>query len=142
MLRPVAEYACVVFHSSYTDGQDERIERLQDHALKCIYGPGISARKMREMADIPTLRGRRIELSDKFAKKCAASGRFHHWFPTKQTRSSARSQNKEMYLEEKARCNRLMNSPIFYFRRRLNGKEGKTYGKRNSQYREDLTNDH
>ena len=30
-----------------------------------------------------------------------------------------------MYLEEHARCDRLKNSPIFYMRRRLNGKEGR-----------------
>ena len=69
MLRPIAEYACVAFHSSFTDAQDELIERLQDNALKCIFGPGISARRMRDLADLPTLRARRIELTDKFAKK-------------------------------------------------------------------------
>lgn len=65
MIRPIAEYACVAFHSSYSDAQDERIERLQDHALKCIFGPGISARRMREMAGVLTLRAtRRIDLAD------------------------------------------------------------------------------
>ena len=140
MIRPIAEYACVAFHSSYTDEQDERIERLQDNALKCIFGPGISARKMRAQADLPTLRARRIDLADKFAKKCAGSGRFHHWFPRKENRRSSRAGNNEVFLEERARCNRLMNSPIFYFRRRLNGKEGKTYGARNREYREDYPN--
>ena len=39
-------------------------------------------------------------------------------------------------MEEQARCNRLRDSPIFYMRRRLNGKEGKTYGERNKDYRD------
>lgn len=138
MIRPTAEYGCVAFYSSYTDEQDEQIERLQDHALKCIFGPGTSARKMRDCADLPTLRARRIALADKFAKKCSSSALFCHWFPLKESRSG-RNKNKEIYKEEKARCKRLMDSPIFYFRRRLNGKEGKTYGKRNKEYREDLT---
>ena len=69
MLRPVAEYACVVFHSGLTDEQDEQIELLQNQALKCIYGPFISARKMREKAGILSLRARRIELCDMFVKK-------------------------------------------------------------------------
>ena len=56
VIRPVAEYGCVVFHSSLTDEQDERLERLQDHALKCIFGPEQSARKLRGLAGIETLR--------------------------------------------------------------------------------------
>ena len=140
MIRPIAEYACVAFHSSYTDAQDERIERLQDHALKCIFGPGISARRMREMVGVLTLRARRIDIADKFAKKCVSSERMQHWFPTKNRRCSLRAGNREEYLEERARCKRLMDSPFFYLRRRLNGKNGKEYGKRNQEYREDLSN--
>ena len=140
MLRPVAEYGCVVYHSSLTDEQDERLERLQNHALLCIFGPGISARKMREAAGLETLRRRREILCDKFAKKCSTNPRFAHWFPLKTTRTTTRSTRKgqpEIYLEEKARCERLRNSPLHYFRRRLNGKEGKKYGVRNAEYRED-----
>ena len=137
MLRPVAEYGCVAFHSSLTDDQDARIERVQDHALKCIFGPGMSARKMRGQAGLETLRERRIYLCDKFAKKCSDSPFFHHWFPRKETRASSRIRG-EQFLEEKARCQRLMNSPLFYFRRRLNGKEGKIYGQKNKSYREDI----
>ena len=38
--------------------------------------------------------------------------------------------------EEFARCNRIRDSPIFYMRRRLNGKDGKKYGERNREYRD------
>ena len=60
MLRPVVDYGCVVYHSSLMDAQDELLERLQNHALKTIYGPGISAKKMRELSGLPTLRERRV----------------------------------------------------------------------------------
>ena len=33
MLRPVAEYGCVVYNPSLTDEQDELLDRLQNHAL-------------------------------------------------------------------------------------------------------------
>ena len=66
MIRPVAEYGCVAYHSSITDKQDEELERLQSHALKCIYGTDQSARQLRERANIQTLRVRREELCDKF----------------------------------------------------------------------------
>ena len=61
VIRPVAEYMLEVFHSMMTDSQDEAFERLQSHALKCVFGPGISGRRMREMANVPTLREKRIE---------------------------------------------------------------------------------
>ena len=136
VIRPVLDYGSVVYHSSLTDEQDELLDRQQNQALKCIYGPGISGRRMREMAGLTTLRQRRIDQCDKFAAKCLASDRFSDWFPTKKTRRSARKAGKcEEYVEKKARCNRLYNSPLFYLRRRLNGKEGKSYGLRNAEYR-------
>ena len=138
VLRPVAEYGCVAYHSSLTDEQDELLDNLQNQALRCIFGPRISGRKMREMAGIPTLRSRRENLCDKFALKCRNNPKFEHWFPIKNTRTSLRGvKNKEEYKEEKARCSRLFNSTIFYFRRRLNGKEGKSYGQRHAEYRRD-----
>ena len=87
------------------------------------------------MAGITTLRERRETLCDKFAAKLAGNPLFAHWFPLKQTRASSRTTGKqEIYKEETAKCSRLVNSPLFYFRRCLNGKEGKTYGKRNEEY--------
>ena len=64
MLRPVADYMSEVYHSMITDAQDESIERLQTHVLRCIYGSKISGRRMREMAGLSTLRSRRIEHCD------------------------------------------------------------------------------
>ena len=134
MLRPVADYAAVVYHSSLTNDQDERLDRLQNAALKCIYGPFLSGRKMRSRSSLLSLRQRRINLCDKFVKKALANPRFQHWFPQKTGRTSLKRPGG-VFLEEKARCDRLYNSPLFFFRRRLNGKEGKTYGSRNEQYR-------
>ena len=68
-------------------------------------------------------------------KRQAKSSRFAHWFPARATRVSARS--REPYLEQFARCKRLQDSPLFFMRRRLNGKAGKIYGERNRARRED-----
>ena len=135
MLRPVADYMSEVYHSMITDAQDEAIERLQTHALSCIFGPRISGRRMREMADLTTLRERRIAYCDRFAVRCANSDRFEKWFPLND-RTGRATRNREEYREEYARCDRLANSPVFYMRRRLNGKEGRKYGTRNKEYRE------
>ena len=93
---------------------------------------------MREMAGIPTLRQRRLDLSDKFAAKALKNPRFQHWFPVRRinrpTRSSASATIQ--YEEKFARCDRLKNSPLFFMRRRLIGKPGKIYGQRNKFWRE------
>ena len=88
---------------------------------------------MREKAGVSTHWQRRIELCDKFAAKAAANPAFERWFPLRQARSG---RHAEQYHELPSRTDRLFNSPLFNFRRRLNGKEGKTYGMRNREYRE------
>ena len=133
---PVADYCCPAYHSLLTDIQDQLLERAQVGALRRIFGYGLSARRLRDKAGVQTLRSRRIELTDKFARKAAASSRFCHWFPKNIVRRNTR--NPETYKEFFAKCDRLKNSPLFYMRRRLNGKEGKVYGERNRIYRENL----
>ena len=132
---PTFDYCCPVYHSLLTDLQDQQLEAAQIGALRGIFGYDLSARKLRAKADLTTLRKRRIELTDKFAAKCLLNDRFKSWFPLKQGRQSARN-NSEKYQEQYAKCERLRNSPLFYMRRRLNGKEGKSYGERNRDYRE------
>ena len=116
-----------------TDLQDQTIERLQSQALKSIFGFGVSYSDMREMAGVPTLRARRIELVDKFIEKARCNPKYDRWFPK---RTGRQGRNREEYLEITARTDRLNNTPLFFFRRRLNGKEGKVYGERNREYRD------
>ena len=93
---------------------------------------------MRSMAGLTSLRTRRESLCDKFAAKCAAMPLFSDWFIPRTGRTSSRlNKGNEPYLETRARCDRLKNSPLHYFRRRLNGKPGKEYGERYREYRED-----
>ena len=136
IVRPVADYCSVIYHSMLTDQQDKELDICQAHALRCIFGMGVSYSEMRRRAGVTTLRQRRVEQCDKFAESCAKSSRFAHWFPLKEGRRSSRV-GSEKYLEKFARCNRLKNSPLYYMRRRLNGKEGKVYGERNKDRRRD-----
>ena len=116
-----------------TDEQDQQIERLQAQALKNIYGYSDSYAEMREKAGVTTHRARRIDLCDKFAQKALKNPMFERWFPLRSGRSG---RHAEQYQELPARTDRLFNSPLFYLRRRLNGKPGKTYGQRNKEYRD------
>ena len=138
-IRPLAEYCCPAFHSMMTDEQDQQLENAQVGALRAIFGFGLSARKLRQHAEVETLRQRRIDLTDKFARKAAASTRFSKWFPRNEGGRAVR--NRDEYKEFFAKTDRLKNSPLFYMRRRLNGKEGRSYGERNKQYRENLSLD-
>ena len=133
VIRPTLDYCSVVYHSMLTDLQDQTIERLQSQALKSIFGFGVSYSDMREMAGVPTLRARRIELVDKFIGKARCNPKYDRWFPK---RTGRQGRNREEYLEITARTDRLNNTPLFFFRRRLNGKEGKVYGERNREYRD------
>ena len=133
-IRPLADYCSVVYHSALSDEMDEALENAQNGALRIIFGPRMSARKMREASGLDSLRNRRIEQCDRFADKAERNPRFSHWFPKRERRRSTR--NPETYLEATARCERLRNLPLFYMRRRKNGKEGKLYGQRYRVYRE------
>ena len=64
VIRPIADYCCVVYHSMLTDEQDEVLDRCQAHALRCIFGKDVPYAKLREKAGVTTLRQRRIELTD------------------------------------------------------------------------------
>ena len=133
---PIPEYCAPVYHSLMTDVQDQEMERAQVGALRAIYGYGDSARTLRQKSDLRTLREQRVALSDNFANKCLENLRFKGWFPLKTGRRSARS--GELYQEFPAKNDRLANSPLYFMRRRLNGKEGKKYGERNRVYRENF----
>ena len=117
-----------------TDEQDQAIEYLQAGELWCIFGYSSSYARMRVLAEVSTLSQRQIAASDTFAKKCLGMSRFAKWFPPRPVTRRAMRGGKA-FMEEHARCNWLLNTPMFFMRRRLNGKEGKRYGKRNKEYR-------
>ena len=122
LIRPAAEYATPVWHSLLTAGQSDLIERQQTQCLKNIYGMGISAKKMRERAQLPLLSTRREEASLKFAKKSLSNARTKDWFRRRDTprfkRRSSVSYNE--FFEPTARTDRYRHSPKNYLRRLLN----------------------
>lgn len=136
MIRALADYCCPAYHSLMTDLQDQQMERTQIGALRTIYGYEMTATQLRIEANVTTLRDRRIKMTDNFANKCLQSDRFRKWFPENDTRRSGRQSEK--YKEFFAKNDRLRDSPLFYMRRRLNGKVGKEYGERNRKYRENF----
>ena len=123
-IRPCAEYAAVVLHPMLTDEQTECIEAQQTNALRNIFGYGVSASRMRSKAKIQTLAERRFAACKKFAQQLAGSPRFAHWVEQRPVAGHAR-RSKVTYGEFKelpAKTLRCYKSPLYLFRRLLNGR--------------------
>ena len=80
-IRSCIDFASVVYGPMMTGEQSEEVERLQRQCLKIIYGFHLSYATVLEMSGLERLSDRRKKASEKFARKCAASEQFGHWFP-------------------------------------------------------------
>jgi hypothetical protein len=121
-IRPVVESNSVIVQPLITAEQSELLERQQTLALKIIYGPGLSAEKLRKRAGVERLEVRRIEACRTFVRKNLGNERTKQWFTERPEPLRGRRSNAEYrpYIEERARTDRRFNSPIFYYRRIAN----------------------
>ena len=122
LIRPSIEYAAVAWHSMLTAGQAAALERQQTQALKNIYGPTLSAAKLRRKAEIETLSKRREKLVLNFAKKNLNNPRCSEWFQERKRPTYTRRTGVlyPRYREDVARTDRHRNNPKNYLRRKLN----------------------
>ena len=122
LVRPAAEYVVPVWHSMLTAAQADLIERQQCQALKNIFGAGISASKLRSMANVRPLSARRRNACLKFAQKFLESDKFNKWFLKRLPANYVRRSNIEYntFNEPNARADRYRNSPKVYLTRLLN----------------------
>ena len=122
LIRPTIEYASPAWHSSITAGQAADLERQQTLALRNIFGPSMSANKMRKRAGIDTLTKRRESAVKKFAIKCTTNPRCQSWFTERPPRQYPRrsSVHYPVYREELARTDRHRNNPKNYIVRKAN----------------------
>ena len=120
MVLPVLDYTSVIYHSMLNNTQTNELEHLQKLALKIVYGvSGVEYNTLLERAGIPTLKERRLRMVDNFIRKTAVHPIYKAWFPAREV--TGYNLRKEMvYEESRARTSRLYNSPLFFFRRRLN----------------------
>ena len=120
LVLPVLDYTSVVYHSMLNKIQEDEIEKLQKLALKIIYGIyGVTYMSLLERSGLVPLKQRRMKFIDNFLKKTIETRKYIDWFPTKEF-SNYNLRTERLYVEKKARTSRLYNSPLFYFRRRLN----------------------
>jgi len=98
VVRPVLEYACVVWHHGLTKAQSDRLEALQKRAIRIMFGRrafNLSYNDLLSLSNLDALNTRRIKLSKTFFLKIlnpisclhellpssrdpAITSRFHH----------------------------------------------------------------
>ena len=118
-IRSILESSAVVWHSSLTQSDERRIERIQKTALRIILAGAYENYEQALMiADLQTLKERRKVLCKKFAKNCLKNERMCHLFPLNQNIVNTR--NPEKFFVQPARTERLARSAIPYMQRLLN----------------------
>ena len=118
-IRSLLEYCCVVWHSSITEEDIASLERVQKTALRIIlkdrYSDYLSALNQ---TGLNTLKGRRTQISLKFANNCVQSDRNAKMFPLNVKKINTRPNEK--YYVTPAHTERLASSTIPYLQKLLN----------------------
>ena len=118
VIRPVAEYACAVWHTSLTEGQSEQLEHLQRRAIKIIFGDKLDYETACMIYDIdPTLASRReTQTQNLFKQICRNSSHcLHYLLPDpRNPEILARLRNAKPYEPPFARTSRFQNSFLIH----------------------------
>ena len=120
-IRSLLEQSCVVWHSSLTEGDSQKLERVQKVSLRIIlkdsYGSYENGLKQTKLE---TLKERRTKLCLKFAKTSEKNSFTASMFPKNDT-NLLNTRHHEEYKVQFARTWRLYQSAIPYMQRLLNG---------------------
>jgi hypothetical protein len=116
-VRPVLEYADVVWHSSITANQSRDIESIQKRACRIILGGAYdSYSSALDTCKIDSLSGRREEHCLRFAEGLPKNDRTKSLIPPSRYESHGRSlRNSSKISQLRVRTKRFQQSPIPYF---------------------------
>ena len=118
VIRPVAEYACAVWHNSLTEAQSEQLEQLQRRAIKIVFGDSLDHATACMIYDLdPTLASRRETQTQRLFKQIrnSSSHCLHNLLPEKRDPEIlARLRNAKQYEPPFARTSRFQNSFLIY----------------------------
>ena len=91
VIRPVLEYACVVWHHGITRAQSDHLESLQKRALRIIFGEiviGMPYCFVLQYGKLDALSQRRVKLGQSFFKQlCDRDSCLNHLLPSKRSPS-------------------------------------------------------
>ena len=120
-IRSVIEYCSVVFHSSLTVEQEQKLERIQKTCLRVILGDMyISYEAALEMSGLETLKERREKRCLNFSLKCLKHPKNFRLFPKNNRKFGQNQQTREAFHVNWARTQRYKESAIPYCQRLLN----------------------
>ena len=117
VIRPVAEYACAVWHTGLTDGQSEHLEHLHRRAINIIFGGKLDFKSACMIYDIdPTLASRRESQTMRLFRDLQNSDHcLHYLLPEKRDPEIiARLRIAKPYEPPFARTSRFQNSFLIY----------------------------
>jgi len=115
VVRPVTEYACVVWHTSLTKGQSKLLESVQKRAIKIIFGCNSNAAS-RALKSLPSLSERREQLTKQFFTSLLdPSNCIHDLIPAKRNSNVVdKIREAKQYPVPRARTERFRKSTILY----------------------------
>ena len=119
-IRSIAEYCSVVFHSTLTIDQSDKLERIQKTCLRVILGEMyIDYKSALEMSGLQTLSARRQARCLDFAQKCLKHPRNSRLFPLNNL-PNLEVRKMEKFKVNFAKTSAYMKTTIPYCQRLLN----------------------
>ena len=120
-IRSVTEYCSVLFHSSLTQEQNLKLERIQKTCLKVILGEEYTDYQTAlEICGLESLEDRRKKRCLDFSLKCLKHPRNQKLFPSNSNMSNANLRSNEPFIVNFARTSTYQNSAIPYCQRLFN----------------------
>ena len=129
-IRSILEQSCVVWHSSLTKQDCDDLERVQKCALKIILGSKYqSYEEALKEASLLSLKDRREELCQRFAKNCIESDneRVNSIFKIRTKKHSMKTRNNQNFKIDFAKSERLKTSAVTYMQRIINQNDNSNY---------------
>ena len=119
-VRSILEYAAPMWHSSLTQEDRLKLERVQKSALHIILGEKYKSYKHAlRLTGTKTLFERRRKICLKFAKKSVKHKKFKNWFKPNTNKTNTRQEHLK-FKEVFCRTDRYKDSPISYLTNLLN----------------------
>ena len=120
-MRPVVEYATLVWHSNLTEQQSEILESIQKRFCRIILGRRYdSYTEAMEITGLHMLFECRSQLCSNFAIDCTQSDRYSEWFPLNGKTHNTKLRQSNTYNQIRYRTDRYGKSSIPFLGRLLN----------------------
>ena len=121
MIRSIAEYCAVVFHSTLTLKQSDKLEMIQKTCLKVILGDMyVTYEAALEMTGLATLHERRQQRCLKFSLKSLKFPFGQRVFPVNQSENKKTVRHREKFCVNFARTEEYKKSTVPFCQRLLN----------------------